>query len=71
MEVTMEIKGKFIGSELDRGFVYQYICPCGKKFTCTAPELSDPPLCHKCMTGGRRTNRGSDNHKNDIYNFGE
>ena len=48
--------GTYLGFDSNLGvFKYRYTCPkCGKTFESSAPELSDPALCHQCYTGARR-----------------
>ncbi len=50
----MDIQGEYQGHEADRGFVYRYRCPrCLRSFLETSPSLSEPTICHACLTGGR------------------
>lgn len=43
-------------------FVYEYTCTrprCRRpRFHSSAPELSDPVLCHRCSIGGAKGRRG-------------
>lgn len=45
------VTGRYLGFREDGAFHYQYDCTlCDKSFQETAPELSEPAVCHRCLT---------------------
>ena len=54
---TGEFTGSYSGSR--HGFLYRFTCTrCGLSFTETTEEVSEPSLCHGCISGTHRDDRG-------------
>lgn len=47
-----EIRGEYLGHNDRVGFVYCYTCSvCNRRFTNTAPSISEPSICETCFHG--------------------